>query len=444
MTSSPGPSPESRLVRALGVWGLAASIVNVTVGGGIFGLPARVAAQLGAAAPLAYLVCSVAMALIVLCIAEAGSRVALTGGPYAYVEIAFGPFAGFLSGVLLWLLGTAAVAAVSTLFLASLARLLPGSPIAGGLPRALVLVTTFALLAAVNIRGVRQGTRVNVVFTIAKLVPLALFIIVGAFFVRAEHLRWVDTPSLGEVSGASVLLIFAFSGIEGALVPSGEVRDPARTVPRAVFIAMTSVMLLYIAIQLVAQGILGPGITEHPDTPLAEAAGAALGPAARSFMLAGAAISMFGYVSGMTLAVPRALYAYARDGFLPAGLAAVHARFHTPHVAIAVQSAAVCALAVSGTFQFLAIVSNVAVLLLYAGCCLAAWQLRRRDVRAGGVPFRVPAAGVVPIAGCLAILFILSSLPLRELAVVGGALAAASVIYQLTRARRARIVAPSR
>src|SRR5919112_5582793 len=93
---------EAALVRALGVWGLAASIVNVTVGGGIFRLPSGVAADVGAWAPLAYLACTVAMGLIVLCFAEAGSRVSMTGGPYAYIETAFGPFVGFVCGALLW------------------------------------------------------------------------------------------------------------------------------------------------------------------------------------------------------------------------------------------------------------------------------------------------------------------------------------------------------
>src|SRR5256885_16369952 len=118
-------APDSALIRALGVWGLAAAIVNITVGGGICRLPASVAGSLGAAAPVAYIVCSVAMGLIVLCFAEAGSRVALTGGPYAYVEVAFGPFVGFLSGVLLWAGLTAAFAAVASFFADSLAVLVP-------------------------------------------------------------------------------------------------------------------------------------------------------------------------------------------------------------------------------------------------------------------------------------------------------------------------------
>ncbi|HYJ79944.1 MAG TPA: amino acid permease, partial [Longimicrobiaceae bacterium] len=152
MSDQPTAAVESRLLRAVGVWGLAASIVNVTVGGGIFRLPGEAAAGLGRDAPVAYLLCALAMGLIVLCIAEAGSRVALTGGPYAYVEVAFGPFVGFMAGVLLWLVGTFAFAAVSTVLADSLGALFPA--LAGAAGRAAVLGVTFAALAAVNVRGV--------------------------------------------------------------------------------------------------------------------------------------------------------------------------------------------------------------------------------------------------------------------------------------------------
>src|SRR5215470_10400797 len=92
---------DGALVRALGTWGLAANIVNITVGGGIFRLPAAAASLLGPAAPVAYLICAVVMSLVVICFAEAGSRVAASGGLYAYVEVALGPLVGFVSGALL-------------------------------------------------------------------------------------------------------------------------------------------------------------------------------------------------------------------------------------------------------------------------------------------------------------------------------------------------------
>ena len=428
-------SPDSSLLRVLGTWGLAASIVNVTVGGGIFRLPSGVAASLGASAPLAYLVCTVAMGLIVLCFADAGSRVSMTGGPYAYVETAFGPLVGFLTGALLWVGITLALAAVSSFFGDSLQALVPSLGTAG--KRAL-LVAVLGALAVANALGVARMSRFNAVATVAKLLPLLLLVVAGMFAMRGENLRWTTAPSAASVSRASILLIFAFLGVESALVPSGEVRDPARTVPRAIFLAMGAVALLYLVVQVVAQGLLGARLAGDA-TPLASAAGVALGPWGRTLILVGSAVSMFGYVSGMTLAVPRMLFAFARDGFLPARLASVHERWRTPHLAIAAQAAIVIYLALFGNFEVLALAANITILLVYAACCVATAELRRRDVRAGGIPFQVPGGRVVPWLALAVIVWMLSSVQPREWLAAAFILGGAAVLYVVTLStRRAR------
>src|SRR5204863_1507389 len=153
-------------------------------------------------------------------------------------------------------------------------------------------------------------------------------------------------------------LIFAFVGLEIALVPSGELRDAARTVPRALFSALAITTTLYLLIQAVAQGLLGPSMATYSAAPLAEAAGRVLGRGGRLLVLAGAIVSMFGYVSGDMLGSPRALFAFARDGLLPSALARVHPRFHTPPVAIAVYAAIVAYLASSSRFTQLALPGN--------------------------------------------------------------------------------------
>jgi APA family basic amino acid/polyamine antiporter len=429
---------DARLVRAIGTWGLAASIVNVTVGGGIFRLPAGVAASLGAAAPIAYLVCTLAMALIVVCFADAGSRVSMTGGPYAYVETAFGPFVGFLCGALLWVGMTFALSAVATFFADSVAALMPTIGLAG---KRVALVVTLVALAAANARGVRGVTRLNTVFTIAKLLPLLALVVVGAFAMRAENLAVTTAPTPAGVARASLLLLFAFLGVESALVPSGEVKDPARTVPRAIFLAMGAVALLYVAVQLVAQGLLGSALAGDP-TPLASAAAVAMGPAGRWLILIGSVISMFGYVSGMTLAVPRMLFAFGRDGFLPASLAAVHPRWRTPHVAIGVQTAIVILLGLFGIFEVLAVAANATMLLVYAACCVAAVELRRRGVQGGGVPFRVPGAQVAPWLALGVIGWLLWELKPAEWLAAGVIVAVAALLFVATHAsRRARVPA---
>ncbi len=412
----------------MGVWGLAASIVNITVGGGIFRLPAAAAAALGPAAPFAYIVCAIVMLLIVLCFAEAGSRVSLTGSVYAYTEVAFGPFIGFLVGVLLWAGITAATAAVSSFFADALAALIPA--LAGTGARAATIVIILVAFALLNIAGVRGANRFNAIMTCAKLLPLLLFIVIGVGAIKIDNLAFHGAAPVGPsaMARASAVLIFAFLGLETALVPSGEVANPARTIPRAIFTAMLIVTLLYLAIQIVAQGILGPALATQ-KTPLAEAAAVAMGPAGRSLILIGSAISMFGYVSGMTLAVPRMLFAFGRDGFLPGQLAAVHPRFKTPHVAIAVQAVVVIVLATSGSFEWLAIIANGSVLLVYAMCCAAVYELRRRGIQEAGVPFRIPLAAIVPALSFLIICWLLTSLTVKEWEALAVVVIFAVVVY---------------
>ncbi|HEU4641398.1 MAG TPA: APC family permease [Gemmatimonadaceae bacterium] len=440
----PAPSAqagERTLVRALGVRALAATTFNVMIGSGIFVLPAIAAGMMGAAAPVAYVACALAMGLIVLCFAEAGSRVSLTGGPYAYVGVALGPFVGFLSGVLLWLLTLFATAAVASALAGAAAVF--WAPLGAGVPRTLFLAAVFALLAWINVRGVRQGTRVVEVVTVAKLLPLILLVAVGFFVAPAASTPVVVEPRV--LGRTMVILIFAFAGVESALVPSGEVRDPARTVPRALAIAMVVVTLLYVAIQLVAQRALGvAALAAAHDAGLSEAARRIAGPVGGTLLAAGAVVSMLGHVSGMTLATPRALYALGRDGFIPGAsraIAAVHPRWRTPWVAILVHVTIAATLAISSSFAPLAILANVSVLVLYLLCCVAAFELRRRDVRAGGTPFRVPGGAAVPVAAAVVIVWILAHATVREFAVVGAVLCVATLLYVATAPARRRPLA---
>jgi basic amino acid/polyamine antiporter, APA family len=432
--SQPPTNPDALLVRGLGTRQLTATIFNYTVGSGIFALPAIVVAQLGGAAPLAYLLCALVMALVVLVFAEAGSRVTATGGPYAYVEAGLGPFVGFVTGMLILLADVAAAGAISALLAALTARLLGvGGPLWEGVIVTLLIVA----LATLNIRGVRTGARVVELSTVAKLVPLLAFVVVGSAFVSPHNLRWESVPSAGKVTATAGTLLFAFSGVESALLPSGEVRRPSRTVPRAAMLALGSVTVLYLAVQAVALGILGPALATDKVAPLAAAAATFAGSGGRALILAGATISMFGWLTGSLLAGPRGLFALGRDGFLPWQVAAVHARFRTPYVSIATYAALTLALALSGTFERLAVLSNIAVLGSYFLSAIAAWALRRRGVQGEGEPFRAPGGPLVPIMACVAIAWVVSqTITRREFAAVGAVLALSAVVYPL-RARRA-------
>src|SRR5258705_11240437 len=392
-------STEPGLRRVIGVRGLAAAIFNITIGAAIFVLPAHMAAGLGAAAPLAYLVCAVATALVALCIAEAGSRVPQSGGPYAYVGTALGPYAGFLCGVLLWLGITLAMGAVATVFADAVSGLLPS--LGGPLPRAVLLIAVYGGLAVVNIRGASLGSQVSGIATVAKIVPLIAFVALGLPHVRAENLALGSLPSLARLGESGLLLMFAFFGMESALQVSGEVRDGARAVPRAIALAVTGVGVLYIAVQLVAQAILGRGLAapETPKAPLASAALQFAGQTGATLILVAMIVSTFGFMTATMLATPRTLFAFAVDGYLPRPLARVHPAHHTPHVAIAVQGVIVCAIAITGTYVKLAIMADVAILLVYLACCLGVWRLRRLDAGAAAKPFALPARRVFPLGG---------------------------------------------
>ena len=422
------------LERAIGVRGLAATAFNVTVGGGIFVLPAVVALSIGPSAPIAYVVCAAAMGLIVLCFAQAGSRVSLTGGPYAYVEIALGKYVGFLVGTLLWLVGTTATAAVGSAFVGSVAVFWPS--LAQPFLRAAVLALVFLSLGALNVRGTKQSTRFLEMVTVVKLLPLVAFVVIGAALAHGPVPDVFGNLAPATLGRSVIVLIFAFAGIEFALVPSGEVKDPARTVPRALFIAMSAITILYVSIQYVAQMILGPQLALEQAAPLTAAARVVAGSGGALLIGVCASVSMFGYVSGMMLTAPRALYAFGRDGILPPIFARVHQRYDTPAVAIAAQCAMTFVVAVTSGFATLAILSNIAVLILYLFCCIAAWELRRKNIQAGGTPFRIPGGPVVPFLAVAVIVWILSNATVKEFSVVGGVLVAASVLFLLARGKQ--------
>jgi basic amino acid/polyamine antiporter, APA family len=320
---------------------------------------------------------------------------------------------------------------VASAFAGSIGVLWP--PIAAHGGRAALIAALFAALATANVRGVKTGVRLVEMVTIAKLLPLAVLVATGIWFVNAEYLRWPSAPAASAVGSTAIVLIFAFVGLEIALVPSGEVRDPARTVPRALFSALAITTTLYLLIQTVAQGVLGPSIANYAAAPLAEAASRTLGAGGRLLVLAGAAISMFGYASGDMLGSPRALFAFARDGVLPAAVARIHPRYHTPYIAIVIYACLVAAIAASSSFTPLAILANVAALTLYLMCVAASFELQRRGVRSGGVPFALPGGPLVPLLAASVIVWMLSHATRREFLVEAIVLSVAAVFYVIRR-----------
>jgi len=422
---------DDRLTRAIGPWSLGANAVNLSVGAGIFALPAAVAGILGPASILAYLVCGLAIALVLTCFAELGTRVTRSGGAVAYIEDSFGRMAGFVAWVVFTLgFCAAADAAVGAILVDAVAAVVPAAGQGSG--RVIALVAVYAVLAAVNIRGVRAGARLAVATTAGKLLPLMLIVGAGALAVNAANLRWDAWPPPSQIGEASLVLFFAFSGAECAVTPGGEIRDPSRTVPRGLLGATAFLIAFYCAVQIISQGVLGPDITRHGGAPLAAVAERLFGSGGRGLVLACTALATLGVLAGDLLATPRSFIPVAEDGMLPSALARVHGRYHTPHVAIVTYAAVSCALAVSGTFRPLAILASVSLLLIYLAVCLAALRLRVAGPAPAGA-FRAPGGPLVPALGAVTVVWLLAHTTRQEALGLAATVGVAAAYYLVRR-----------
>ncbi len=403
------------LKRVIGVRSLAANAVNLTVGSGIFTLPAVVAAYLGPASFIAYLLCAILISMVLLCFVESGSKVTLSGGAYVYIERAFGPFVGFLASTLFWfgycLMADAAVANIVCDNLAVFFPLFKQS-----VWRYSLMALLFGGIAWLNVLGVKQGATLMEIFTVAKLLPLLLFIVIGSFYVHPENYVVTEWPSWKKIGEVSIILFFAFGGAEASLSASGEIKRPSYTVPRGVLLGALIILLLYVSIHLVAQGILGQNLANYPDAPLATVAQVVMGDAGNALMVLGALLSGFGLISGDILTSSRLPYSSARDGLLPTFLAAVHPKYATPHFSIVFYSGLGFTMAVSGGFRQLAILASAALLCVYVGVVLA--TIRLRKFKSAENAFLIPGGLLIPVLALLATLWFLSNLSIREIASV--------------------------
>jgi amino acid transporter len=425
-----GTTRDEGLSRGIGTFGLAAATVNAVIGAGIFSLPAGMARAAGPYALIAYLLCAVAMGAVVLCFAEAGSRVPTSGGPYGYVEQAFGALPGFVMGVLLWLAAVLASGGIAAGLADALSHFFP--VLGGALARAAIIVGVLGGLTLVNLAGARIASRLIAGATAVKLLPLALFVGIGLFFLDPAKIGAGAAPDAAGVGRAVLLSLFAFQGMETALGVSGEVANPARTLPRALIGAMAFVTIAYVAIQTVAQGLLGAGLGAS-KAPLADGM-ATIDPRLGLLLLGGTALSLAAWLGSDLLGAPRMLFAFARDGFLPRALGEVSAR-KVPANAILAHAAIAITLAVTGTFEELVVLSSLAGCALYIGGCAAVWRLRQRDVALAGTPVRLPALGlwvVVGIASMAACIALASWVEIGGLFVV----IAGSVLLYLAMRRR--------
>jgi len=370
--------------------------VNAIIGSGIFLFPGLLARETGPASILAFLVCGILLISVALCYAELGSIYSRNGGSYVYAREAFGPFVGFGVGWISWVTSIFSWAAVANAVSSYLGYFHPlfGTYLAGKC----VAVTLMAVFGAVNYRGIKPGARVVNVFTIAKVLPLLLFVVVGSFFINTAHYRPLWGAGTGSFSYAVFLALWALQGFELTPLPSGESRNPQKAVPIAALGSLIFCACIYVLIQAVAVGVYAD-LGASGTRPLAEACAQFMGPVGGTIMALGAVISMIGYNAGNALGSPRFLSALAEDRFLPRRLALLHPRFLTPSGSIVITTGLACIAAVFFNFASLVALSNFAVIFQYVStCCALMWMRRTKpDLKR---PFRMPFGTVVPLIGC--------------------------------------------
>ena len=429
------------LHRALGRWDLTAIGINQVIGGAIFLMPSQVAAQIGGWSPIAFVLMGLASLSVALCFAEVGSRFDSTGGPYLYTRAAFGRFVAFEVGWMQWFTRAASQASVMAGIAVALGYYWPA--ITDAWPRAALLTAVTAALTWVNVRGIRQSAWLVDALTIGKLLPLALFIIVGLPSIDGAALTALPPLTLGQFSTAALLLIFIYGGYDVVPVPAGEAIDPRRHVPFALVATILTVMTVMTLAQLVAQSAL-PDLASR-TTPVADAAAVLLGASGALIVGIGSVISMMGNNAGQILSGSRMLFALAENRELPGVFSFIHPRFRTPAYAIVFTSVVALVLALTGSFVKLAVVSAVARLVTYTG--VSAATLRLRSPRFAG---RVaPASFVAPLGPLLPVIAMVVSAAIAAGAtreqLLGGlaALAAGAVLFAIG-SRSARLSARSR
>ena len=428
---------QEHLKRSIGVLGLSANIINIVIGAGIFALPALVASKMGAASIFAYMFCGVLITLIMLCFAEVGTKVTNTGGCYTYIETAFGDYAGFISGVLSITSCIFADAAVSNALVNVLGDIFP--VFQTQTMRLFCLALIFFGLMLINVKGVKQGMGLIKFNTIAKLIPLFVFLTLGWQAVSIENLAINTAPSLETIGQTSLILFFAFIGCETGLIVGGEVVNPKKTIPKAIFLSIAFIVVLYILIQTVCQGILGDTLPYFQSAPLAESAKVAFGVFGFSLLTVGMAISMFGNLSGSQLNSPRIVYALARDRVIPSKLLAkIHPRYATPYISLIVYGSIAFCISALGNFEQMVIITTSSFLLLYLGVVLSLIKLRKNNSKISG-GYKVPGGLLIPILSIIIILYFLSNLEWREIIATLIFITILSLVFLLLKTLKTRI-----
>lgn len=400
--------------------------INGVIGAGIFGLPSKVFKEVGVYSIAALLICAFAVFIIILCFAEVSSRFDKTGGPYLYAQSSFGPLPGFITGWLLLLTRFITYAALINLLVTYLSFF--SAWFTQPYPRILIIISLTLFLALVNHIGVKNTTRVNNFLTIAKLLPLFLFITVGFFFIDTANFEIKHDPGFASFSSTVLLLVFAFGGFESVLVNSGEVKNPKKNLPFALLLATTIIVIFYVLIQIVSIGTL-PAL-EDSDKPLAEAAGLFMGKTGAVVITVGALFSITGTLNAIMLVGSRLPFAFSAEGQFPKLFSFIHPKYKTPTLSLLLFTGITLVVSITNSFIYAATISAITRVMIYGIVCIALIRLRKKDT---GITdhFKIPYGNIIAAAGLAVSVWLLSSSKLTELRDVAVAVMVGLVIYFL-------------
>lgn len=429
------------LLRGVGYAGIALVVLNGMIGAGIFALPMRAAANVGPWSPWLFLVIGFLIISVVVTFARLASFFDGSGGPVLYTGTAFGPLVGFSTGWILYVSRVTAFAANSTVMADYLGAVWPA--VGGGTGRILLIVVICGSITLANYVGVKDGVRTVGLFTILKITPILILILMGLPYVSPETMWTSQLPTYDALSDTTLLLIYAFVGFESGTIISGETIDPRRTMPRALVMSVAATGILYFLIVLVYVSVL-PG--EQSEGATLIDLGRVLGGSAGALIITLTAVfSIGGNLSTIMLAVPRLTFALGEQRLLPGWFSRVHDKFSTPGNSILFLGGLALAFALSGTFESLLAASVLTRLISYILCIAALPSITKNaDEESRANAYKLFGGYAIPVFALLLCLWITAQASVDAWVLTGQMLAVGLLLYWVARQRRGRPIVARR
>jgi amino acid transporter len=416
---------EVQLKSELSLFDVTNLVVGAIIGADVYVASAFGAKLLGPFSLVVWVVAGIIAIVIALCFAECAALLPKVGGPYAYARAAWGGFAGFVVGWSLWLAEWLSLAVFPVAFTSYLMYFFPSLSLA---TQVVVKALFVVFLIVTNIVGVKAAGRTNDVLTLVKLVPLVFFTVVGLLFIalntgvaRANYSPFVPL-GFGGFGAALVLIFWAYAGFEISTIPAEEIRNPSKTIPRAIVLGILIVTVFYLVTNIVLFGVmpaLGPTSLAGSTAPLATATNKALLAVPAVALIGaiivggGALVSVAGSDESGMIGTSQLGYALAADGLFPRVFSEIHPKYKTPYWGIVIQAVTALVAAIIGNLTLLIATSVFFMAIAYLATSGAVFSLRRKGMKA---QFNLPGGLIIPILGAVFSIFLITQCTPVEIA----------------------------